>query len=235
METAFKAENMKIKIRCSAQILRTKFCIVTYSSCKAWCSGLPTLFPCHVPANFSITTSSLNTFPVFLCLKASCVFVFLHIAPAHLTIHLNLHCFFSLIVSLFSAWLHDNSFTLSVLCIISPPHFQCICNIVIKCFYHNITVYNTVLSSLQMFSHKRVQTRKHVIRDWKCWGEIMLLVMDALLVGKSGQGTTPREWRSYHVIMRKIRIRLMKKNNVDWGGLWGVRVQCEEKQTRKTP
>lgn len=29
---------------------------------KAWCSGLPTLFPCHVPANFSITASSLNTF-----------------------------------------------------------------------------------------------------------------------------------------------------------------------------
>ena len=26
-----------------------------------------------------------------------------------------------------------------------------------------------------------------------------------------------------------------EKNNVDWGGLWGVRVQCEEKQTRKTP
>ena len=29
---------------------------------KAWCSGLPTLFPCHVPTNFSITASSLNTF-----------------------------------------------------------------------------------------------------------------------------------------------------------------------------
>jgi len=31
------------------------------------------------------------------------------------------------------------------------------------------------------------------IRGWKCLGKIMLLVMDAFLIGKSGQGITPRE------------------------------------------
>ena len=29
------------------------------------------------------------------------------------------------------------------------------------------------------------------IRDWKCSGEGLLLVMDALLIGKSGQGIIP--------------------------------------------
>ena len=61
---------------------------------------------------------------VLFCLNISCPFVFLHLAPAHPTSHLNLiiHFLFSLIVSIFSAWYFcHNSFTLLVL---FPAHFS---------------------------------------------------------------------------------------------------------------
>ena len=41
-------------------------------------SVLPTLCPHHIPTNFSIATSSLDFFPVFLCLGISCPSVFLN-------------------------------------------------------------------------------------------------------------------------------------------------------------
>ncbi len=45
----------------------------------------PTISPPTFPSRFP-----LNTFPMLLCLNMSCPFDFLHLAPAHLTIHLNL-------------------------------------------------------------------------------------------------------------------------------------------------
>ena len=79
---------------------------------------LPTLSPRHIPTNFSITAPSAP----FLCLNMPCPFVFLHLVPAHLRIHLNLiiHCLCYIshykFVSIFSSWYFcHNSSTLSVL------------------------------------------------------------------------------------------------------------------------
>ena len=55
-----------------------------------WWSVQPTLCPRHIPTNFSITASPLDTFSMFLSLDMSCPFIFLNLTPAHLTIHFNL-------------------------------------------------------------------------------------------------------------------------------------------------
>ena len=56
-----------------------------------WWMSLPTLCPHHIPTNFSIATSSLDSFPVFLCLSISCHChsVYLNSTPAHPTTHFN--------------------------------------------------------------------------------------------------------------------------------------------------
>ena len=80
---------------------------------------LPTLSPRHIPTNFSITAPSTG----FLCLNMPCPFVFLHLVPAHLRIHLNLIIHFLCHISrhykcasIFSSWYFcHNSSTLSVL------------------------------------------------------------------------------------------------------------------------
>ena len=67
------------------------WCIALYYSSGCLChSVLPTLCPHHIPTNFSITVSPVNSFPMFLCLNMPCPFVFPNSAPAHLTIHFNL-------------------------------------------------------------------------------------------------------------------------------------------------
>ena len=149
------------------------------SECLSY-SVLPTLSP-HIPTNFSITAPPSTP---FLCLNMPCPFVFLHLAPAHLTIHLNLiiHFLFSLTIIynhgpifcmiLLPRLLHSlgvipcplfpiskASFTSST---ISPKHFKSLMPPAFATFffnfvYHNITTCNAMLSSLQMSSYLLIE------------------------------------------------------------------------------
>ena len=138
-------------------------------------------------------------FLLFLCLNISCpFFVFLHLAPAHLTIHLNsIYLFFSLVNSFLFAW-DFSLWARHPLQSFMPSSFATL--FFLNFFYQNITTYNTVLSGLQLFSPIPSWTLlSHTLR-------YILILRESKLPSLQLQGVWTHHQMPYSVYTHKVII-----------------------------